>query len=224
MTSFYETYAAQHLTIDETEDNQLFCTIPSEKDVNIRYRLECKESTTGVEVLSCSCPSRKHDCKHVAILTSFWARIYKSNVLKAEQKATEVVEVAPIVEERAKVWDKDLCTMVYADNGEIVDPQAHAAKMKLQREAYEAEMAFREGKVFDSVLQEWVELPSEEPVDHFESLKGTRVGQRQETERLMAQTRAENTRIKARRILESNLNGAQQNAEFWNSLPSRATA
>ncbi len=90
--SFYEAQAARYIEIDETDEGQLYCTIPSEKDVNIRYRLECKESSTGVEVVSCSCPSKK-PCKHLAVVQAFWVRIYKSNQAKqAQQETSEHVE------------------------------------------------------------------------------------------------------------------------------------
>jgi hypothetical protein len=92
--SFYETQAARFIEIDETDNGQLFCTIPSEKDVNIRYRLECVESATGVEVLTCGCPSRKHDCKHRSVVQNFWNRIYRSNIAKV----AKVEQVSPVEE------------------------------------------------------------------------------------------------------------------------------
>jgi hypothetical protein len=77
MTSFYQAQAARFI---ETagEGTSLTCTIPSERDMDVRYELKCVESPTGVEVLSCSCPSRK-PCKHREIVQAFWNRIYKSS-------------------------------------------------------------------------------------------------------------------------------------------------
>jgi hypothetical protein len=88
MTSFYQQTAAQFIEIDETDEGQLFCTIPSEKDVNARYTLECEESATSVEVKSCNCKGHQYTghCKHQEVVQSFWNRIYKSNAVKAEQK------------------------------------------------------------------------------------------------------------------------------------------
>src|SRR5438445_5217217 len=96
MINFYQATAARFIEIDEDSNGNLFCTIPSEKDMGVRYRLECVESATGVEVLSCGCPSRK-PCKHLEIVQSFWARIYKSNAKKSAQvEQEEVVEVAQV--------------------------------------------------------------------------------------------------------------------------------
>jgi hypothetical protein len=79
MTSFYEAQAARFIEMSQDNDGNLFCTLPSERDMDIRYRLECKESKLGIEVSSCSCPSRKRPCKHLDIVQGFWARIYKSS-------------------------------------------------------------------------------------------------------------------------------------------------
>jgi hypothetical protein len=251
-TSFYETYAALHIGVDETESGELFCTIPSEKDVNVRYRLECKESSVGVEVLSCGCPSRK-PCKHIAIVEGMWSRLYRSNVEKAvlkqeaEVAAKHNAEVAQSFGASvAPEWFVEL-----VDEGTIVAP-SHV-EMVVQPVAPKVEtVAPIEGQVWVEEIRDWAFLPSEEPVDHFTSLKGTRVGQRQEKESLMAQTRAENKRIKARRILAEQeltqanddilerhaelmragaytmplgeLNGAQQSATRLMELPSRRTA
>lgn len=102
--SFYQATAEHYIEIDG-EGANLFCTIPSEKDMDIRYRLECKESNTGVEVLSCSCPSRK-PCKHLSIVQAFWTRIYKSNTAKiAESSKVEEIATALDIptEEVAKI-------------------------------------------------------------------------------------------------------------------------
>jgi hypothetical protein len=132
MINFYQATVERYIEIDEDECG-LFCTVPSEKDMDVRYRLACVESATGVEVLSCSCPSRKPDCKHMAVAQAFWARIYKSNA----EKAAEVVEV-----ERAQVWDKDLCCLIYADSREIVDPAAHEREIAAQRATWKRESEF----------------------------------------------------------------------------------
>jgi len=113
MINFYQATAAKYIEIDEDHEGHLFCTIPSEKDMDIRYRLECKETNAGVEVLSCGCPSRK-PCKHAEIVRSFWAKIYKSNAEKVAQK-----------QEREQVYDKDRCTAIYADTREVVDVESY---------------------------------------------------------------------------------------------------
>jgi hypothetical protein len=43
-------------------------------------------------------------------------------------------EDAPV--ERAQVWDKDLCCLIYADNREIVDKATHEAAIKKQNDRY----------------------------------------------------------------------------------------
>jgi hypothetical protein len=43
-------------------------------------------------------------------------------------------EDAPV--ERAQVWDKDICAMIYLDNREIVDKAAHEAAIKAQNDRY----------------------------------------------------------------------------------------
>jgi hypothetical protein len=103
-TSFYEAFAAQQITVDETAEGQLFCQIPSEKDVNVCYTLNCIEHKDSVEVQSCSCKSCQYrgTCKHVEICQSYWNKIYKSNQEKREaieaEKAiaeAEAIVVAP---------------------------------------------------------------------------------------------------------------------------------
>jgi hypothetical protein len=161
---------------------------------------------------SCSCPSKK-PCYHMkaaeAREEARWTEYRRELACKLAQQfltveiVEQIVEQQQVVEtvspkvEREQVWDKDLCCLIYSDNGEIVDKVAHEAKMKLQREAYEAEQAYRKGKVWDSVISEWVTPASENPIDHFASLKGTRVGRRKAQEQDKAQKLNEIAVIKA---------------------------
>ena len=91
MTTFYEQFAAQQITVDETSRGQLFCTIPSEKDVTVCYTLNCVEHKDEVAVVSCSCKACQYrgTCKHVEICQSYWNKIYKSNQEKREAKEAE---------------------------------------------------------------------------------------------------------------------------------------
>jgi hypothetical protein len=141
-------------------------------------------------------------------------------IVKAHVEGKQAVAEAEriVSPERKQVWNSDLCCAIYADTREIVDPAAHEAKLKLQREAYEAEQQYREGKVFDSILQEWVTPPSDEPIDHFASLAGTRVGKRKAQEQDKAQ------KLNEISVIKGNLNGAQQSAVLLMELPSRRTA
>jgi len=100
MTSFYQAQAARHIKINETDNGQLFCTIPSEQDINVRYKLECVESATTVEVLSCNCKGHKRygHCKHVEIVQSFWANLYQHNTDENTQEYQKRIVEVEVVE------------------------------------------------------------------------------------------------------------------------------
>lgn len=102
MASFYQTYAADYMTISEDEQG-LFCSVPSERDINVKYIVRCDEHKDSVEVVSCNCVghSRWGHCKHADICKAFWARIYKSNQAKLAAKAEQ--EAAAAVAEAEKI-------------------------------------------------------------------------------------------------------------------------
>ena len=93
MTTIYQMYAANHIEIDG-EGHDLACTVPSERNINNRFTVRCIEHDHSVEVVSCNCPghNRWGHCKHVEIVRSFWARIYKSNQEKIAAKVEEEVK------------------------------------------------------------------------------------------------------------------------------------
>jgi hypothetical protein len=97
MTSYYEATVTKFIGIDEDEKG-LFVTIPSEKDMDVRYELRCEESDTSVEVTSCSCKGHQYTghCKHREIVQGMWDRLYRSNAIKeaAKQEASKPVATA----------------------------------------------------------------------------------------------------------------------------------
>jgi len=61
-----------------------------------------------------------------------WMCAEGAEFVEMVMKHLGIEQPAPVV--RKQVWDKDLCTMIYLDNREIVDPVAHAAAIKAQNE------------------------------------------------------------------------------------------
>lgn len=88
--NFYERYATEHLVIDEDEQG-LFCQVCSESHEHIHYTVRVDESGVVPVATSCNCPATK-PCKHINLVNKFYARIYRSNVAKAEAKAAEAAK------------------------------------------------------------------------------------------------------------------------------------
>lgn len=63
-----------------------------------------------------------------------WMCAEGAEFVEMVMKHLGIEQPAPVV--RKQVWDKDLCTMIYLDNREIVDPVAHAAAIKAQNESW----------------------------------------------------------------------------------------
>ena len=88
--NFYERYATEHLVIDE-DSKGLFCEVISETVEGQSYTVRVDESGVVPVATSCNCPAHK-PCKHIALVNTFYAKVYKSNVEKQEVKAAEVAE------------------------------------------------------------------------------------------------------------------------------------
>ena len=101
--NFYSRYATEHLVIDEDEKG-LFCQVCSETHEHTHYTVRVDESGVVPVATSCNCPATK-PCKHINLVNRFYARIYKSNVVKAEAKAAEAarVEAEAAVAEAEKI-------------------------------------------------------------------------------------------------------------------------
>jgi len=93
VNNWYMKYAEREMAID-MDDQGLFCQVPSECDENKSYDVRVDESMLVPTAESCSCKAFEvhHECKHCRIVNSFYKRIYKSNVAKAQAKAVKVVE------------------------------------------------------------------------------------------------------------------------------------
>jgi len=95
--NFYERYAVEHMEID-MDDKGLFCKVCSERHENVSYTVRVDESQLVPVATSCNCASIK-PCKHMHMVTEFYARIYRSNVEKAQAKAAQVEVVETPVEQ-----------------------------------------------------------------------------------------------------------------------------
>lgn len=134
---FYSKWATEHMEIDMDEKG-LFCLVCSERHEHVSYTVRVDESQVVPVATSCNCPSVK-PCKHMHLVDALYARLYKSNVAKAEAKAAEQEQAAQV--EREQVWDKDLACLIYSDTREVVDQAAYEARLKPQIEAYEREQS-----------------------------------------------------------------------------------
>lgn len=90
MTTFYQTYITDYMTIDMDEQG-LFCSVPSEKDINVKYTVRCDEHKDSVDVVNCSCPGyrRYGHCKHFDACQAYWTKMYRSNQEKLAAKAAK---------------------------------------------------------------------------------------------------------------------------------------
>ncbi len=84
---FYALYATEHLVVDMDNDG-LYCEVVSESDEDKTYTVRVDESGVAPIATTCNCKSSK-PCKHMSIVSSFYSRIYKSNIQKAEAKKAQ---------------------------------------------------------------------------------------------------------------------------------------
>jgi hypothetical protein len=93
VNNWYLKYAANEMLIDMDEQG-LFCQVPSEHHEDKLYIVRVDESGVAPVATSCDCPSYK-ECKHMTIVDTYYKRIYKTNIAKAEaKKAAEVEQIA----------------------------------------------------------------------------------------------------------------------------------
>jgi uncharacterized Zn finger protein len=71
-THSFSSYALKNIRIDE-DANGLIALVPDQSGKWMTVR--CAESKTAVTPTSCSCG--KHDCKHQAVVTSYYSKLYK---------------------------------------------------------------------------------------------------------------------------------------------------
>src|SRR5439155_14430187 len=67
----FSNYAAKNIRIDE-DANGLIALVPDQNGKWMTVR--CAESKTAVTPTSCSCG--KHDCKHQAVVSSYYGKLY----------------------------------------------------------------------------------------------------------------------------------------------------
>jgi|SRR5712672_516218 len=84
----FSTWAMKHLAINEDEQGNVIVSCP-DKDGRW-YRIVCEETKTNITPVTCSCGHE--NCKHQAVVTAFYARIYK-------QPATPIVAEPQVVVE-----------------------------------------------------------------------------------------------------------------------------
>ena len=75
----FSAYAAKNVRIDE-DANGLIALVPDQSGRWMTVR--CEETKTSVVPTSCSC--KKENCKHQAVVASYYAKIYKVEPVKVE--------------------------------------------------------------------------------------------------------------------------------------------
>jgi hypothetical protein len=101
---FYQQYATQFMTLNLDEQN-LFISIPSEKDDNKFYRVELCEET--MQSTSCNCPGHRRwgHCKHAEIVNAAFAGYKAPAAAPVEPKITEVEQGTwYVVNANTQVW------------------------------------------------------------------------------------------------------------------------
>lgn len=102
INEWYITAAQRLLGIDETNEGQLYCNVPSESNPMALksgkwYRVDVDQSSLVPISSSCNCKGFevRKDCKHCLIVNTMFQRIYKSNAVKAEAKQQQASQ--PVV-------------------------------------------------------------------------------------------------------------------------------
>jgi len=99
--NFYERYATEHMTID-MDEHGLYCEVCSETHESVNYTVRVDESGVVPVATSCNCASHK-PCKHMRIVNIYYAKIYKSNIEKAEAKQEQEQEAAKAIQEAENI-------------------------------------------------------------------------------------------------------------------------
>jgi hypothetical protein len=73
----FSNYALKNIRIDE-DNNGLFCQVPDQSGCWMTVR--CEETKTAVTPTSCSCG--KSNCKHQAVVASYYGKLYKALAVK----------------------------------------------------------------------------------------------------------------------------------------------
>ena len=107
----FAAYTASHLRIDE-DANGLIALVPDQSGRWMTVR--CAESKTSVTPISCSCG--KSNCKHQAVVTSYYSKIYK---IETPASALVVETPAPVKKVR-KPRAKSQALVRKARNGGLV--------------------------------------------------------------------------------------------------------
>ncbi len=101
VNSFYASYVTTFMAIDMNE-NGLYCQVPSESNGE-SYIVQVDESGVCPIVSSCNCKGFRYHghCKHCTIVQDYWSKMYRTNIIKASEKALEqAMDIADAQEER----------------------------------------------------------------------------------------------------------------------------
>jgi len=86
MAVTYNMFIQTFLQVDE-DSKGLYVEVPG-YDASETFKVRCEENGTCPQVTHCRCSkfSHKGTCDHSQAVQMFWARIYKTNIQKAQEK------------------------------------------------------------------------------------------------------------------------------------------
>ncbi len=133
----YAQYATQYLKIDEDEQG-LFCQVPGMGGDWFKVRVD--ESGVCPVATHCRCAGFKHHehCQHTEIVDAFYARIYKTNIEKADAAHIEAAMDAADAQEEA-------AEMVAIAEQIVARPQIEAPKIVKLNCQQSRQVSFFEG-------------------------------------------------------------------------------
>jgi hypothetical protein len=124
MAITYAMYIQTFLKVDE-DSKGLYVEVPGY--AGDWFKVRCEENDICPQVTHCRCSKFAHKgtCEHAQSVQFFWARIYKTNIAKAEMKALEqamdeadaieaAYEVAELTEQIAATEDQTTSTVKIA--------------------------------------------------------------------------------------------------------------
>jgi hypothetical protein len=113
----YNMYIQSFLRVDE-DNKGLYVEVPGMGGDS--FKVHCEENDTCPQVIHCRCSKFAHKgtCEHASAVEMFWSRIYRTNIVKAEEKALEAsMNEAESIEEAyelAKIADQVVAAPIIA--------------------------------------------------------------------------------------------------------------